>query len=102
MTTDGKPLRAASEAPLPQQSAAPSLRSALSSNLPFGGFARKKKQPEAASPDASSTQGGEAQSQSAVLVESTTELGNFTEHVDPAVMEVPAGYKLVVARGMQQ
>ena len=102
MTTDGKPLPAASEAPLPQQSAAPSLRSALTGSLPFGGFGRKKKQPEAASPDASSTQGGEAQPQSAVLVESTTELGNFTEHVDPAVMEVPAGYKLVVAPGVQQ
>lgn len=102
MTTDGKPLQAASEAPLPQQSAAPSLRSALTSSLPFGGFGRKKKQPEAASPDASSTQGGEAQRQSAVLIESTTELGNFTEHVDPALMEVPAGYKLVAAPGMQQ
>ena len=101
MTTDGKPLTAASEAPLPQQSAAPSLGRALTSNLPFGAFGRNKKQPEAASPDASSTPGGEAQSQSAVLVESTTELGNFTDHVDPAVMEVPAGYKLVGARGMQ-
>ena len=102
MTTDGKPLQAASEAPLPPQSAAPSMRSVLTSNLPFSGFGRKKKQPEAASPDASSSQGGEAQPQSAVLVESTTELGNFTEHVDPAVMQVPAGYKLVAAAGMQQ
>lgn len=134
MTTDGKPLPAASEAPLPEQSAGPGIgdaigaevtktatdaaqqtaaqeasqrvRGALGNSLGsaiggFGGFGRKKKQtasPETPSSTASAAQpSSAAPTQSAVLIESVTEMGNFAQAVDSAVMEVPSGFKSVTA-----
>ncbi len=133
MTTNGQPLAAASEAPLPESTSGPSVgdalgaqvakagedtaqqtaaqetsravRGALGSSLGsaiggFGGFGRKKKQPApqetaAATPSSASTPASAPQS--AVLMESTTELGNFNQHVDPSLLTVPAGCKLVPA-----
>ena len=131
MTTNGQPLAAASEAPLPESTSGPSLgdtvgeesaqqtaaqeasrgvRGALGSSLGsaiggFGGFGRKKKQPapqETASPAPSSVSTGASAPQSAVLMESTTELGNFNQHVDPSLLKVPAGCKLVAAPQLKQ
>lgn len=139
MTADGKPLPAASEAPLPQQSAGGSLadaagtqvttsaanaaertaaqetsskiRGALGSSLGgalggFGGFGRKKKQQppaqEAAPAPASSTQPANANAAAAVLLESSTEIGHFTDHVDPALLQVPAGFNLITAPELKQ
>ncbi len=134
MTTNGQPLAAASEAPLPESTNGPDLGDslgaqvvktsqetaaqeasrrvggALGSNLGsaiggFGGFGRKKKQPAppetaAATPSSAST--GASAPQSAVLMESTTELGNFNQHVDPSLLKVPAGCKLVAAPQLKQ
>ena len=142
MTTNGQPLAAASEAPLPQSTSdGPSLGDALSaqvvktseqsaqqiaaqkasqgiggtlgSNLGsaiggfggFGGFGRKKKQPAAQETTAAtptSVSSGASGPQSAVLMESTTELGNFNQHVDSSLLKVPAGYKLVVSPQLRQ
>ncbi len=122
LTTDGKPLPAASEAPLPaptgdslggdvaksgtqvaQQTAAQEVSSklggAFGSNLGsaiggFGHFGRKKK-PAAAD----TTPGTQAPPPptSAVLVESLTEVGKFSQQVDAATLEVPAGYQQIQA-----
>jgi hypothetical protein len=101
-TTDGKPLAAASEAPLPPDSspAMPSggdmakqgMASALTSHLPFGGFG-KKKQDDPPPPSQNSTTPPPT---SAVLMESQTTSSNFSSApVDPSHFEVPAGYKLI-------
>lgn len=82
------------------------LGGALGSNLGsaiggFGGFGRKKKQPaaqETAAATPSSASASPSAPQSAVLMESTTELGNFNQHVDPSLLTVPAGCKLVAAQ----
>jgi hypothetical protein len=105
-TTDGKPLPAASEAPLPADAtpAPPSAgeiakQSALSSlgGLGrFGGFGRKKDNDQPP-PDQNGKKSGDAPPPtSAVLMESQTTSSNFSEApVDPIHFEVPAGYKLV-------
>jgi hypothetical protein len=92
------------------QEASQGVRGALGSSLGsaiggFGGFGRKKKQsaPQqtaAAAPSSVST--GASAPQSAVLMESTTELGNFNQHVDPSLLKVPAGCKLVPATQVKQ
>ncbi len=138
MTTNGQPLAAASEAPLPENNSGPKVgdglgaqavktseesaqqtaaqeasqrvRGALGSSLGsaiggFGGFGRKKKQPapqETAAAPPSSVNTSASAPQSAVLIESTTELGNFTQRVDPSLLKVPGGYKLVVAPQLKQ
>lgn len=93
-TLDGTPLLAASEAPLPAAPPPPSAgsiaKSAVISSLPFGGFGKKKKQDDP--PPADNT----AQPNSAVLVESTTQLTSFSQApVDSSQFNVPAGYKQV-------
>ncbi len=137
MTANGQPLPAASEAPLPAESAAGNgstlgseigkstadaaqqtaaqeaasrVRGALGSGLGsaiggFGGFGKKKK--PAASQDSATTAQASSTSQAgagpssasaataAVLIESVTEMGAFSQTVDPSVMQVPAGYQLV-------
>ncbi len=101
-TTNGQPLPAASEAPLPaegpampsagevaQQSAASAIASKLGGFGGLGGFGRKKK-PEAAA----SAPSGEATT--AVLMETKTEMSGFSEAaVDAGRFEVPAGYQQV-------
>lgn len=120
-TADGKPLPAASEAPLPQTNspAMPSAgdvaqqtaTSAIASKLgglgsAFGGFGRKKKQDPAPDSTAQNDQGGQANGQgnaqtpaAVVLIESSTELTSFSSgHIDASRFDVPAGYKLVESR----
>lgn len=130
-TVNGQPLPAASEAALPvegngptvgdavaksgedtaQQTAAAEssqrIRGAFGNSLGsaiggFGGFGHKKKQQqqqqEASSDNPSASA---APPQSVVLIESVTELGNFSDQVDPAVFEVPSGYKQVTALALK-
>jgi len=102
-TTDGKPLPAASEAPLPADAspAMPSASevvkqsaaSAITSHFGLGGFGHKKSDPPP--PDPNSKQNA-ATPTSAVLMESQTTVSNFSSApVDPSHFEVPAGYKQV-------
>lgn len=108
MTTDGKPLPAASEAPLPANSspnmpsksdvAKQSAASAISSHLPFGGFGGfgHKKQADPPPPDPNANQNPNTPPTSSVLMESQTTITSFSSApVDPSHFEVPAGYKQV-------
>ncbi|AXC10249.1 hypothetical protein ACPOL_0892 [Acidisarcina polymorpha] len=103
MTTDGKPLPAASEAPLPQSDttamptaadvAKQSASSAIASSLGlggFGGFGHKKKAdppPSAASDDTAAAQ------TASVLVESSTQLSSFSGTAAPSSFLIPPGFK---------
>jgi hypothetical protein len=104
-TANGEPLPAASEAPLPAstspatpsagQVAKDSATSAITSSLGLGGlggFGHKKK---AADPAPAPTENAQAQG-SAVLVESNTQLSNFSQAAaDASKFAIPAGYKQV-------
>jgi hypothetical protein len=101
-TTDGKPLPAASEAPLPPDSspampsggdvAKQSAASALTSHLPFGGFGKKKQD----DPPPANQNSKTPPPTSAVLMESQTTSSNFSSApIDPSHFDVPAGYKLI-------
>ncbi len=110
-TADGKPLPAASEAPLPQdnspampsasdvakQSAASALTSRLGGFGGFGGFGKKKKDaPPPADQNQNNSAQGSPQPAVAVLMESQTISSNFsTDSVDGSHFEVPAGFKQV-------
>ncbi len=71
----------------------------------FGGFGRKKKQTAtsdtatnstaASTPASTNTAATAATPQSVILIESSTEMGNFSNHVDAAAFAIPAGYKQV-------
>jgi hypothetical protein len=110
-TTNGQPLPAASEAPLPEsnspqmpsagQVAKESVASSISSKLGgFGGFGHKKKD-DTPPPDQKPAD-PQAQPQAAVLMESKTEMTSFSRGpVDVSKFEVPAGFKQVEARGMK-
>ncbi len=108
---NGQPLPAASEAPLPPPTEGPqmpsagevaekSATSAITSKLGglggFGGFGRKKKKEETKEQpaDAQKSQRGQAaQTGPAVFMESNTEITSFSSApVDPAKLQVPAGY----------
>jgi hypothetical protein len=105
-TTDGKPLPAASEAPLPPSNsptmpsgsdiAKQSAASMITSHIPFGGFGHKK-QADPPPADQNSNQNPNAPPPtSAVLMESQTTITNFSSGpVDPSHFEVPAGFKQV-------
>jgi hypothetical protein len=108
MTMDGKPLPAASEAPLPPTPAGPAMpsagdvaqqsaSSAIASKLGgfgLGGFGHKKKaDPPPA--DSDSTTPAAAQPTSSVLMETSTQMGGFSRTVNEANFAVPAGFKLV-------
>jgi hypothetical protein len=113
-TTDGKPLPAQSEAPLPpdnspaapsagdvaQQSAASALASKLGG---FGGFGHKKTNPPA---DSGSTPSGGTSSGApptwAVLIETNTQLGGFSRTVNESSFAIPAGYKQIQTKGLGQ
>ncbi|MGC1462173.1 MAG: hypothetical protein WA802_08230 [Terracidiphilus sp.] len=101
-TTDGKPLPAASEAPLPPDSspampsggdiAKQSAASVFTSHLPFGGFGKKKQD----DPPPPSQNSNAPPPTSAVLMESQTTTSNFSsDPIDPSHFEVPASYKLI-------
>jgi hypothetical protein len=104
-TTDGTPLPAASEAPLPQtkspempsasQVAKDSATSAVASSLGlggFGGFGKKKKPADPPPADSDKTNGQTW----AVLVESNTQMAGFSQSaVDPSKFDIPTGYKQV-------
>lgn len=108
MTTDGKPLPAASEAPLPPPPAGPAMpsagdvaqqsaSSAIASKLGgfgIGGFGHKKKaDPPPADSDPTTT--AAAQQTSSVLVETSTQMGGFSRTVNDASFAIPAGFKQV-------
>jgi hypothetical protein len=107
MTTDGTPLPAASEAPLPPSPAGPAMpsagdvaqqaaSSAISSKLNsfgLGGFGHKKKADPAPSDSGSAT--AAAQPTSSVLMETNTQMGGFSRTVNEANFAIPAGFKLV-------
>ena len=96
-TTDGKPLPAASEAPLPTMPsgidiAKQSAASMLTSRIPFaGGFGRKKKADPPPDQNPNSTTPPPT---SSVLMESEITTTNFSSApVDPSHFEIPAGFK---------
>jgi hypothetical protein len=112
-TTDGKPIPAASEAPLPANngSQAPSggemakqgAGSVLSSALPFsgmGGFGRKKKiDDQAANQDQGANSAGKNQNVGpSILMETQTTLSSFSSApVDTSHFDVPTGFKQINA-----
>jgi len=107
-TSNGQPLPAASEAPLPtnsgpqtpsagevaQKGAASMIASHLGGFGGFGGFGHKK---QASAPADQTAQNGEpAQPTNSVLLELKTELSNFsTGSVDESYFQVPDGYKQI-------
>ena len=106
-TTNGQPLPAASEAPLPADAspAAPSagqvakagMGSMISSRLGGFGFGRKKNNPPDQSADQNAN-GAQAQPTSAILMETQITTSNFSsDPVDPSHFEIPAGYTQVQA-----
>ncbi|HZY62744.1 MAG TPA: hypothetical protein VFE38_09475 [Edaphobacter sp.] len=120
-TLNGAPLPAASEAPLPpspempsagdvaQNAAKESATSAIASKMGslgglaggFGGFGHKKKKAEAPQPTAAQGQ-PDSPAQAAVLVESNTQLSDFSQaSVDESKFEIPAGYRQVEPRKVQ-
>ena len=115
MTTDGKPLPAASEAPLPpagsgpqmpsagdvaQQSAASAIASKLGGLGGFGGFGHKKKADPAPAPDSGSGAGSAAQPSYSVLMETNTELTSFSRTANEASFAIPAGFKQLQMKNM--
>jgi hypothetical protein len=116
-TTNGQPLPAASEAPLPEQNgpAMPSAgevaeqgaqdaaASTLSSKLGklgglggFGGFGHKKKQQTEEQKPAEQKPAAEATPTSLVFMETNTETNSFSSaSVDSSKFAIPAGYQLV-------
>jgi len=114
MTTDGKPLPAASEAPLPPDNS-PAMPSAgdvakqgaasmISSHIPFGGFGKKKQQNDPPPADPNAGQKGNAPPPtSAILMESQTTVSSFSSApVEDSHFEVPAGFKQVQAQTEKQ
>ncbi len=103
ITTDGKPLPAASEAPLPASPsptmpsgsdiAKQSAASMLTSRIPFaGGFGRKKK----VDPPPPEQNTNAVPPTSSVLMESETTTTNFSSGpVDSSHFAVPAGFKQI-------
>jgi hypothetical protein len=103
-TTDGKPLPAASEAPLPPDNspamprgsdvAKQGMASALNSKLGkfgFGGFGKKKNDDQQG---ANPTPAAAPRQSSAVLMETQTTVSNFSsDTVDASHFDIPAGYK---------
>lgn len=106
-TANGQTIPAASEAPLPQsqspsagdvakESATESIASKLGGLGGFGGFGHKKKQPEAEAAPAKSGSG--TQPTYAVLMESNTQMGNFSRTASDASFAIPAGFKQIPVR----
>ncbi len=116
-TPDGKPLPAASEAPLPpspempsagemaKEGAKESATSAIASKIGLGGFGhfgRKKKEEPPKEQPSDQQKGRQAQAGPAVLIETNSEMSGFsTASIDAARFEVPAGYKQVEPEGLR-
>ncbi len=105
-TTDGKPLPAASEAPLPKEAspampgagdvAKQSAASMITGHFGLGGFGKKKKDDQPPPDQNASQNANAAQPTSAILMESQTTTSSFSSGaVDPSHFEVPAGFKQV-------
>jgi hypothetical protein len=106
-TTNGQPLPAASEAPLPKDAspampsagdvAKQSAASALTSHFGLGGFSHKTTKNEPPPSDQNASQNANTPPPtSAVLMESQTTTTNFSSGaVDSSHFDVPAGYKQV-------
>lgn len=99
-TPGGKPIPAASEAPLPA-SQSPSggdvAKSALMNSLPFG-FGHKKSQDQNANQNAGGGQAGAQGGVGAILMESQTTMSGFSSlPIDASHFEVPAGIKQISA-----
>lgn len=100
-TTNGQPLPAASEAPLPADSAPSAgqvakagMGSMISSRLGGFGFGRKKNNPPEQKGD-QNTGSAQVQPTSAILMETQITTSNFSSApVDPSHFEIPAGYRL--------
>ncbi len=105
MTTDGKPLPAASEAPLPasppplsasdiaKQSAASALASSFGGLGGLGGFGRKRKADPP--PEDAAASATPAPTTAAVLMESTTQLTSFSQTAAESSFLIPAGFEKV-------
>jgi hypothetical protein len=114
-TSNGQPLPAASEAPLPvsngpampsagdvaQQTATSAIASKLGGLAGFGGFGHKKKPADAAPAQPNGPGRGLASDPaSSVLIEASTTLSDFSsEPVDGSHFRVPAGYRQVTVPG---
>ncbi|MDQ1451500.1 MAG: hypothetical protein QOK38_1366 [Acidobacteriaceae bacterium] len=124
MTSNGQPLPAASEAPLPASNgpampgagdvAQQTTTSVVASKLGglgsalggggFGGFGHKKKaaDPAPAQPADAPGTGPSADPASSVLIESSTTLSDFSSApVDGSHFQVPTGYQQVTAPGLR-
>ena len=109
MTADGAPLPAASEAPLPPAPAGPAMpsagdvaqqsaSSAIASKLGgfgLGGFGKKKKADAAPTDSDSSATAAQPTATSNVLIETNTQMANFSRTVDESSFAIPAGFKQV-------
>ena len=107
-TTNGQPLPAASEAPLPPDQSPPmpsagdvakqSAASMITSHFGLGGFGKKKKDDQSQQAPAQNTNqtGNAAPPTTAILMESQTTVSNFSSGpVDASHFDVPAGFKQV-------
>lgn len=111
-TTNGQTIPAASEAPLPasnapatpsagdvaKQSAASTIAGKLGGLGGFGGFGHKKQQ---ASPQPDANASGADATQPPpyiVLMETNTQLGDFSRSVSDSAFAIPAGFKQVPVR----
>src|ERR1700733_16197185 len=109
MTADGAPLPAASEAPLPPAPASPAMpsagdvaqqsaSSAIASKLGgfgLGGFGKKKKADPAPTDSDPSAMAAQPTATSNVLIETNTQMANFSRTVDESSFAIPAGFKQV-------
>jgi hypothetical protein len=109
MTADGAPLPAASEAPLPPAPAGPAMpsagdvaqqsaSSAIASKLGgfgLGGFGKKKKADPPPTDSDSSATAAQPTATSNVLIETNTQMANFSRTVDGSSFAIPAGFKQV-------
>lgn len=113
-TTNGQTIPAASEAPLPASNgpampsagdvAKESATSAIASKLGgfggFSGFGHKKQQPSQQPAPSDSGSGATQPPPYTVLMETNTQLGNFSRTADNAAFAIPAGFKQVPVRGV--
>jgi hypothetical protein len=102
-SADGKPIPAASEAPLPPSQSSPSggdlAKQAFVNSLPFG-FGHKKKDSDqnANQPAGANGQAGAQSGVAAILMETQITSSNFSSApIDGSHFEVPAGTKQVTA-----
>lgn len=112
MTSNGQTIPAASEAPLPanngpampsagdvaKESAASTIAGKLGGLGGFGGFGHKKQQPNPEPAPSNSSSG--AQPAYSVLMETNTQMGNFSRTASDASFAIPAGFKQVPMRNI--